>query len=209
MSLLIFLDMAQSVDIPTHQHGHTLDLKILHGPPIFISEISNIFLSEHFPVIFKFTAPLLPSLVPQHFSVPPSHPPHLDIFELLSGTQFFIFRISYLFLHSQRSLSSRSIPPDQGFCKPLQPFKVRHQTICVLLVPLLPGSFVSYKYSSPLFQVNHCCSKLAGKYQGIISVPFFVPDIACWSSAGPPELMEHSTKYPTSSSASLCWRTSE
>lgn len=57
-SLLSSLDLTQSVNAPTHQHGHTLDLIISHGLTVSISEISDICISDHLPVMFKFKGPV-------------------------------------------------------------------------------------------------------------------------------------------------------
>ena len=43
----------QSVLGPTHERGHTLDLVLSHGLPVFNLEICDAFFSDHMPVLFE------------------------------------------------------------------------------------------------------------------------------------------------------------
>ncbi|KAJ0033693.1 hypothetical protein NQD34_000800 [Periophthalmus magnuspinnatus] len=55
--LLTSFDLIQSVDGPTHNAGHTLDLILSHGLSVSLVEISETVLSDHLPIIFNFLAP--------------------------------------------------------------------------------------------------------------------------------------------------------
>lgn len=57
LCLLNSFDLSQSVHAPTHQFGHTLDLIISHGSPVSLREISQTCISDHFPILFDFSAP--------------------------------------------------------------------------------------------------------------------------------------------------------
>lgn len=55
--LLETFNLIQSVDKPTHHRGHTLDLIISFGLSISLKEISETAISDHFPIVFEYTAP--------------------------------------------------------------------------------------------------------------------------------------------------------
>lgn len=57
-NLLASFDLTQSVNGPTHQHGHTLDLTISHGLFVSVSEIHDTCISDHFPIMFECSVPL-------------------------------------------------------------------------------------------------------------------------------------------------------
>uniref|UniRef100_A0A669B0J7 Reverse transcriptase domain-containing protein n=1 Tax=Oreochromis niloticus TaxID=8128 RepID=A0A669B0J7_ORENI len=52
LTLVDSFNLIQWVDAPTHLKGHTLDLIFSYGLDICIRDISNIGISDHFPVIF-------------------------------------------------------------------------------------------------------------------------------------------------------------
>lgn len=55
--LLDSFDLTQSVNAPTHEHGHTLDLVISHGLSVSLREIVDTAISDYLPVVFDFAAP--------------------------------------------------------------------------------------------------------------------------------------------------------
>ena len=55
--LLDSFDLTQSVNAPTHEHGHTLDLVISHWLSVSLREIVVTAISDHLPVVFNFAAP--------------------------------------------------------------------------------------------------------------------------------------------------------
>ena len=55
--LLDSFDLTQSVNAPTHEHGHTLDLVISHGLSVSLRGIVVTAISDHLPVVFDFAAP--------------------------------------------------------------------------------------------------------------------------------------------------------
>jgi len=55
--LLETFNLTQSVDKPTHCHGHTLDLIISFGLSIHLKEISETAISDNFPIVFEYIAP--------------------------------------------------------------------------------------------------------------------------------------------------------
>ena len=55
--LLDLFGLTQSVNAPTHEHGHTLDLVISHGLSVSFREIVGTAISDHLPIVFYFAAP--------------------------------------------------------------------------------------------------------------------------------------------------------
>ena len=55
--LLDSFGLTQSVNAPTHEHGHTLDLIISHGLSVSLGEIVDTAISDHLPIVFDFAAP--------------------------------------------------------------------------------------------------------------------------------------------------------
>ncbi len=52
LSLIDSFDLAQFVNVPTHVHGHTLDLVLSHGLTVCDLEIEDHVISDHKPIVF-------------------------------------------------------------------------------------------------------------------------------------------------------------
>lgn len=52
MSLVDSFDLAQLVNVPTHTHGHTLDLVFSHGLSVRDFAIDDYAVSDHKPIMF-------------------------------------------------------------------------------------------------------------------------------------------------------------
>ena len=55
LNLMDSFNLTQSVSVPTHEKGHTLDLVLSYGLNVQITEVCHIPLSDHFPVLFSFS----------------------------------------------------------------------------------------------------------------------------------------------------------
>ena len=57
LNLIDSFNLKQSVTAPTHEKGHTLDLVLSLGLNVCISEICDVPISDHLPVMFTLTLP--------------------------------------------------------------------------------------------------------------------------------------------------------
>lgn len=55
LNIIDSFNLVQSVTGPTHERGHTLDLVLSYGLPVFNLEICDAFFSDHMPVLFEAT----------------------------------------------------------------------------------------------------------------------------------------------------------
>ena len=61
LNLIDSFNLKQSVTAPTHEKSHTLDLVLSHGLNVCISEIYDVPISDHLPVMFTLTLPGAPA----------------------------------------------------------------------------------------------------------------------------------------------------
>ena len=57
LNLIDSLNLTQSVTSLTHEKGHTLDFVLSYGLGVAISEICDICISDHLPVLFTTVVP--------------------------------------------------------------------------------------------------------------------------------------------------------
>ena len=97
--LLDSFGLTQSVNAPTHEHGHTLDLVISHGLSVSLREIVDTAISDHLLIVFDFAAP-----PPANKPISPAH--RCSIFTPSTAREFAV-----AFGDSQLHADSGLVPP--------------------------------------------------------------------------------------------------
>lgn len=124
LNLIDSFNFVQSVTGPTQEHGHTLDLVLSCGLPVFNIEVFSAVFSDHLPVLFEIS-------LPWHIAKPCTPARCCRMFNLSTAVQFSVASKNAAETHSDpplcfntEELTSLFYSTCQNILDTVAPFKI-------------------------------------------------------------------------------------